>query len=110
MAGFCELATSLWAPILGILRGKTAIVSRIYAENSRFLEIAAGDMVRSALRAEGAVQLAKFSAAAAGKSGTPSPHCLAGRETNALYDPRHYPIHSDDDRCQKQPNAPPLFH
>jgi hypothetical protein len=50
MAGFCELATSLQAPILGILRAKLPIVSGGHLKNSRFWETAAGDRLRSALR------------------------------------------------------------
>jgi hypothetical protein len=50
MAGFCKLATSLQAPILGILRAKQPIVSGGRLKNSRFWETAAGDRVRSALR------------------------------------------------------------
>src|ERR1700676_3349844 len=50
MAGFCELATSLRAPILGILGAKWPIVSGGQLKNSRFWEIAAGDRVQSALR------------------------------------------------------------
>jgi hypothetical protein len=77
MAGFCELTRSLQAPILGILRAKWPIVSGGHLKNSRFWEIAAGDRVRSALHGELAVQLAEFSALAAGKLGMPSPHCRA---------------------------------
>ena len=51
MAGFCELATGLRAPILGILGAKLPIVSGGQLKNSRFWEIAAGDRVQSALRA-----------------------------------------------------------
>jgi hypothetical protein len=53
MAGFCELATSLRAPILGILGAKWPIVSGGHLKNSRFWEIAPGDRVRSALRGRG---------------------------------------------------------
>jgi hypothetical protein len=50
MAGFCELATSLRAPIFGILGTNLPIVSGKHLKNSRFWETAAGDKVRSALR------------------------------------------------------------
>jgi hypothetical protein len=50
MAGFSELATSLCAPILGILIVKKPIVSSRHLKNSRFWETAVGDRVRSALR------------------------------------------------------------
>src|SRR5450759_5219986 len=50
MAGYCELATSLQAPIFGILRPKSPIVSGGHQKKSRFWETAAGDRVRSALR------------------------------------------------------------
>jgi hypothetical protein len=50
MAGFCELATSLQAPILGIPRAKLPIVSGGHLKNSRFWETTAGDRVRCALR------------------------------------------------------------
>jgi|SRR5882724_11923386 len=53
MAGLCELAASLRAPIFGILRTKWPIVSGGHLKNSRFWEIAAGDRVRSALRGRG---------------------------------------------------------
>src|ERR1700686_2907423 len=60
MAGFCDLATGLQAPIFGILKEKWTIVSGGHLKNSRFWEIAARDLVRSALRARcGSVVSAK---------------------------------------------------
>jgi hypothetical protein len=47
---------------LGVLRPKSPIVSRGHLKNSRFRETATGDRVRSALLAELALYLAKFSA------------------------------------------------
>ena len=67
MAGFCELATSLWAPILAILGAKKPIVAGRHLKNSRFgrLRLETGSDLHCV--AELAVQLAKFSALAAGK-------------------------------------------
>jgi hypothetical protein len=56
MAGFREIAASLWTPTLGILRANWPIVSGGYSENSRFQETSAGDGVRPALRDGSAVQ------------------------------------------------------
>jgi hypothetical protein len=50
MAGFCELASGLQAPIWGIRSANLAIVSGSRLKNSRFPETEAGDRVRSALR------------------------------------------------------------
>jgi hypothetical protein len=70
MAAFSKLEPRLWTPNLYNYRAKSAIVSGGYLKYSHFCETATGDRVRSTLRGGVAVQLAKFSAFAAGKLGT----------------------------------------
>jgi hypothetical protein len=69
MAGFCELATSLQAPVFGSLRGKWPIISGGHLKNSRFWEIAAGDRVRSALRGRGCSAICQICRLVGGKVG-----------------------------------------
>lgn len=58
MAGFCKLALGLQTPNVAASRKKSPMVSDGYLECSRFCEKAAGDPVRSALRAGFAVRYA----------------------------------------------------
>jgi hypothetical protein len=58
MAGLCELAACLQAPIFGVLREPSTIVSGGYLKNSRFWETRTGDRVRSALPGLHAPELA----------------------------------------------------
>jgi hypothetical protein len=51
MAGFCKLVVGLQTPNLASSREKLPIVSGEYLKYSRFWETAAGDRVRSGLRA-----------------------------------------------------------
>jgi hypothetical protein len=70
MAAFSKLEPRLWTPNLCNYRAKSAIVSGGYLKYSHFWETATGAGFDRHCVAEVAVQLAKFSAFAAGKLGT----------------------------------------